>query len=285
MATNNGEDDQANEKNEELRREYHDLQNKISRCDINATEGLDIANEKLERVQRPQEAYLDSKIVFTCVRKIKEDADARRGRRSIFKTNEFSGLLKSSKYEDNGKIDWTKIGSRVQHAHRRPAPLEYLYGAFEKEEKKPEEAAAAKPRKKPVKPSELVATKYSVQTAASKDQAPKGPDVTELVKHVERDLKKCCKHSKNGICLFEFVLHPTSFSETVRHLFLTSFLVKEKKASIVMKEPNKPRIYYGESGGQLIFTINKSQWTKMVDLMNIREPKIKLPESTLSSTE
>ena len=95
-------------------------------------------------------------------------------------------------------------------------------------------------------------------------QAPKGPDVTELVKHVERDLKKCCKHSKNGICLFEFVLHPTSFSETVRHLFLTSFLVKEKKASIVMKEPNKPRIYYGESGGQLIFTINKSQWTKMV---------------------
>ena len=52
MATNNGEDDQANEKNEELRREYHDLQNKISRCDINATEGLDIANEKLERVSR-----------------------------------------------------------------------------------------------------------------------------------------------------------------------------------------------------------------------------------------
>ena len=45
------------------------------------------------------------------MRKIKEDADARRGRRSIFKTNEFSGLLKSSKYEENGKIDWPKIGT------------------------------------------------------------------------------------------------------------------------------------------------------------------------------
>ena len=81
MATENGENDQANK---ELQREYHDLQNKITRSEIGASEGLDIANEKLDRVQRPQEAFLDAKIVFGCVRKIKEDADARRGRRSIF---------------------------------------------------------------------------------------------------------------------------------------------------------------------------------------------------------
>ena len=62
------------------------------------------------QVQRPQEAYLDSKIVFACVRKIKEDAEERRGIRSIFKTTEFAGLLKSSKYEDSGNIDWTRIG-------------------------------------------------------------------------------------------------------------------------------------------------------------------------------
>ena len=125
---------------------------------------------------------------------------------------------------------------------------------------------------------------YSIQTAASKDQAPKGPDVIDLVKQVEKSLKTCCKQSKDkGICLFEFVLHPDSFSETVRHLFLTSFLVKEKKASIVMKEQNKPRIYHGESGGQLIFTLKKPQWSKMVDLMKIRVAKMQLPEST--STE
>ena len=178
MATENGKNDQANN---ELWREYHDLQNKITRSEIGASEGLDIANEKLDRVQRPQEAFLDAKIVFGCVRKIKEDADARRGRRSIFKTQEFYGLLAASKYKLDGKIDWTKIGSRVQQAHRRPAPLEYLYGAFEKEEKKPDEAsAAAKPRKKPVKPSELVATKYSIQTAASKY-------LLQLLKTVERE--------------------------------------------------------------------------------------------------
>ena len=50
MATQNGGvDEQANE---ELRREYHDLQNKITRNDINASQGLDIANEKLDRVRK-----------------------------------------------------------------------------------------------------------------------------------------------------------------------------------------------------------------------------------------
>ena len=44
------------------------------------------------------------------MRKIKEDAEERRGIRSIFKTTEFAGLLKSSKYEDSGNIDWTRIG-------------------------------------------------------------------------------------------------------------------------------------------------------------------------------
>ena len=48
--------------------------------------------------------------MFACVRKIKEDAEERRGIRSIFKTTEFAGLLKSSKYEDSGNIDWTRIG-------------------------------------------------------------------------------------------------------------------------------------------------------------------------------
>ena len=73
------------------------------------------------QVQRPQEAYLDSKIVFNCVRKIKEKADTRRGNRSIFKTKDFAGFLKHSKYEDSsaGKIDWKMLGRRMQHAINR----------------------------------------------------------------------------------------------------------------------------------------------------------------------
>jgi len=36
----------------------------------------------------------------------------------------------------------------------------------------------------------------SIQTAASKDEAPKGPDVTDLVILVEKSLKTCCRQIK-----------------------------------------------------------------------------------------
>ena len=65
MATENGENDQAND---ELRREYHDLQNKIMCSEIGASEGLDIANEKLDRVQRPQEACIQFKLLLLKIR-------------------------------------------------------------------------------------------------------------------------------------------------------------------------------------------------------------------------
>ena len=84
------------------------------------------------------------------------------------------------------------------------------------------------------------------------------------MKDVEKVLRRACKQTQDGgVDLFKFVLHPTSFSETVRHLFLTSFLVKEKKAAIVIKD-GEPYIFHGKSGGQLIFTLTKSQWEKLV---------------------
>jgi len=288
----NGDESRAGA--EELRKSYHHLSNSLAECSIDPNNALEQATEMLEKVQRPQEAYLDSKIVFNCVRKIKEKADTRRGNRSIFKTKDFAGFLKHSKYEDSsaGKIDWKMLGRRMQHAVNRPAPLEYIYGSFEREESRPDQntsGPAKQKRKSFVKSNEPVqATRYTVHNAASKDkdQAPKGPDVTELSKIVEKTLRKLCRNSEDGgICLYTFVLHPTSFSETVRHLFLSSFLVKEKKAAIIMKEPNKPRLYYGKSGGQCVFTLTKNQWEQLVELLEIIEPKIQLPEIATTSKE
>merc|ERR1739838_105312 len=242
----NGDESRAG--NEELRKSYHHLSNSLAECSIDPNHALEQATEMLEKVQRPQEAYLDSKIVFNCVRKIKEKADTRRGNRSIFKTKDFAGFLKHSKYDDSsaGKIDWKMLGRRMQHAINRPAPLEYIYGSFEREESRP-------------------------------DQNTSGP--------VKQKRKSFVNSDDGGICLYTFVLHPTSFSETVRHLFLSSFLVKEKKAAIIMKEPNKPRLYYGKSGGQCVFTLPKNQWEQLVELLEIQEPKIKLPEIATTSKE
>lgn len=271
------------DENAVVRKNYHNLQNRLLNNDVNADVALNEATNLLDKVHRPQEAYLDSKVVFTCVRKLKEDADALRGTRSVFKTDEFAGLLKNVFDEEEGKFDWAKLGRRVQHCQKKPAPFEYVFGSLERSS--PEDGiqgTATKPikRRATINKAEAVPTKFSIQTGTSKEKnpVPKGPDVTELVKDVEKILRRACKQTQDGgVDLFKFVLHPTSFSETVRHLFLTSFLVKEKKAAIVIKD-GEPYIFHGKSGGQLIFTLTKSQWEKLVEVLNITEPKIKLPE-------
>jgi len=52
-----------------------------------------------------------------------------------------------------------------------------------------------------------------------------------------------------------------------------------------MKKPNKPRLYYGKSGGQCVFTLTKNQWEQLVELLQIKEAKIQLPEIATTSKE
>ena len=74
--------------------------------------------------------------MFTCVRKLKEDADALRGTRSLFKTDEFAGLLKNVFDEEEGKFDWAKLGRRVQHCgkgqHHLNMFLDHLNGLHQR---------------------------------------------------------------------------------------------------------------------------------------------------------
>merc|ERR1719510_2936890 len=56
----------------------------------------------------------------------------------------------------------------------------------------------------------------------------KGPSMTDLVKKVEKTLRKLTEKGAH-INFFEFVIRP-SISNTVKHIFLASFLVKDNKA-------------------------------------------------------
>ena len=69
----------------------------------------------------------------------------------------------------------TKIALNIKIPFiNRPAPLEYIYGSFEREELRPDQntSGPAKPKRKSfVKSNEPVqATKYTVHNAASKDK-------------------------------------------------------------------------------------------------------------------
>ena len=117
----------------------------------------------------------------------------------------------------------------------------------------------------------------------------KGPSVTDQVKRVKEILKKKCKKATSGISFFEFVIDPDSFSNTVKNIFLTSFIVKENEATIYIKNdlPHiKPERHTKEEKrsknaleqSQMILTITKKQWTELKELLDIKNKIIDLSD-------
>ena len=117
----------------------------------------------------------------------------------------------------------------------------------------------------------------------------KGPSVTDQVKRVKEILKKKCKKARSGISFFEFVIDPDSFSNTVKNIFLTSFIVKENEATIYIKNdlPHiKPERHTKEEKrsknaleqSQMILTITKKQWTELKELLDIKNKTIDLSD-------
>lgn len=85
------------------------------------------------------------------------------------------------------------------------------------------------------------------------------------------------------------MIDPDSFSNTVKNIFLTSFIVKENEATIYIKNdlPHiKPERHTKEEKrsknaleqSQMILTITKKQWTELKELLDIKNKTIDLSD-------
>jgi len=286
-----------------IRRDYGDLHERVD----NAQGGLGRASKEeldsimqdanllLPDVSRPQEMQMDAKLMRKLVRGYKEDADARRGKDNIFQNNDFVNLLGGkyfSNFDDTNKHTkletWASFGNSLSHIGiKGKCPhLDYMRGVMNPNDS-PDETPTPKKVKKPTPktPTNLGPTKYTIKTADQVTED-KGPLMTDLVNKVGKKLLKLAKRGES-INFFEFVIDPKSFSNTVKHIFLTSFLVKDNKATIYIKDelPHiKPARHTGSGSSeeknrkssQMILTITKSQWRELIELLSIEESTIQL---------
>ena len=58
-------------------------------------------------------------------------------------------------------------------------------------------------------------------------------------------LRKCRVSDTGGVSLFDFVVNPRSFGQTVENLFYVSFLIKEGSFGIMNDSENLPTIGTG----------------------------------------
>ncbi len=282
------EEEQANK---ELRKRY---QNLLSRMEKNTTIEesqliLEEANEFLEAVNRPQEALIDLKLFNKVLKKFKEETERKRGRANLFKIEEFAELFTHSSDFNKNEQSWIALGKKTQHLFRKVPPLEYLHGSVDQDAPLLTAPSPKRVKRSSAKSSNdrlVVATKYTTKEAETTKSSDR-PSMKELVEDVESCLKKACKgNESNSIGFFDFVLHPSSFSESVRYMFLTSFLIKEKKASMYTKDKIpyiSPKLSSRTRGGksdhdgagQFILRIEQQQWKDLVQALQLKEPKIK----------
>ncbi|KAI5362409.1 putative nse4/EID Nse3/MAGE-binding protein [Septoria linicola] len=119
--------------------------------------------------------------------------------------------------------------------------------------------------------------------AADQIEAEEGPMDTD------RAAAFCKQHrvSETGSpSLFEYVINPASFGQTVENLFYVSFLIKEGNAGVVKDsnglptlEPLKPRSVEEQriqktTKNQSVFSLDYATWQQLIEAFDIKEPMI-----------
>ncbi|KAK5114766.1 hypothetical protein LTR85_010079 [Meristemomyces frigidus] len=99
-------------------------------------------------------------------------------------------------------------------------------------------------------------------------------------------LKKCRLADDGGIPLFEYVVNPRSFGQTVENIFYISFLIKEGAVGIGADSSTMPTLHATKARSlddqrkakvvrrQAVLAIDYATWQELIDVFDIRESMI-----------
>lgn len=182
---------------------------------------------------------------------------------------------------------YQKLGREFTHCFKTAPGLTFLLGSFPVSERC--EAAVKKPRQsKKADDKEGAAT----QTIDNVDDIPEtGAALTELyVKSTYKQLLDAYEcNDRCAVPYFEFIIHPSSFTQSVENIFHLSFLIKENRAEILLRdgvpyvEPRneasrrqseKVRKEEKEEKHQAVMNLTVEEHELLVKLFNIEKPRI-----------
>ncbi|CAL1543895.1 unnamed protein product [Lymnaea stagnalis] len=178
--------------------------------------------------------------------------------------------------------NWVTLGKAVHPFFRRTPVLKFMYGSFDRGEvvvkpirQQREKLKETDDNQKASKPIQL----------SSFEETDRGELTTAQVEHLLSTLWNVYeKNDEAPICFFEFVVHPTSFGQTVENIFYTSFLVRDGHARVFLDGEDLPviePIQKGKGDGheakqrrQIVLSITPAEWEEIVRTFNIEQPLI-----------
>uniref|UniRef100_A0A915IIR8 Non-structural maintenance of chromosomes element 4 n=1 Tax=Romanomermis culicivorax TaxID=13658 RepID=A0A915IIR8_ROMCU len=219
--------------------------------------GLDKANALLKEVKLPREATFDTTLMkeYSSLLKKKSGAIstgfqfssetfARRLIAFMKNMNPADVVLATENEETATPItaaNWDNFSRFVAPCFRTAPAFHYMYGGFEREPEQTDKPQRLKKERASTQANVLEVTKpleVTNRTRETEEQV-----TARKVKLMKVFLDEAYKmNGRKPISYMEFVLHPTSFSKTVEHMFFFTFLIKDGLASFDYDENRIPVI-------------------------------------------
>lgn len=312
------DEDEEMMQNQKLRSEYRELINDTKKNRLNyakpgstgLTQTLDKAEELFKAIRPGQcrEAVLDSTLIKHCASLGVEQAKEVHANLISFESLAFAdhlvGFVKCDRVgvgdnedDDNEEVaptgrrrprirhqlDWAKLGQHCQTFFRRRVPtVDLMYGpmALEvKERKAPQRRQAPRVSAK-VEPQKLDSTDIHEEATTKEVDRIGKVLVAELTRAAELSEQTI---EETSISYFDFVLNPTSFSQTIENIFHVSFLIKDGKVAINIEDDGLPYIHLmPQSTGsvddlprqQMILSLDMKEWQELVTALDLEEAAI-----------
>ncbi|KTW28726.1 Smc5-Smc6 complex subunit NSE4 [Pneumocystis jirovecii RU7] len=251
-----------------LRQEYRKLikttdENKldyIKAGNYGLVKTIKTADMLFQKVKRPQEATLDSRLLVQTVglasmraKRLKLgdilfDMDIYIG--SLFS---FMGCTRDCHTDGNSELNWIRIGQLALLCSKRPPTMSFMLGSLSVERKERRIIRQERFQKNNddlVKPDEI----------KGKEMLPQDNTTPKNVIKID-NLLKC--HSPIG--LFEFIINPGSFCQTIENMFYLSFLMREGKANLI-KANNDMLVLKSKDSSEELYQGNKKQIVMYIDM-------------------
>ncbi|KAI1295688.1 nuclear protein [Mortierella claussenii] len=244
-------DEKERIKNEkrQIRQKYRKL---ISETEVNRKElmdptnngllaNVDQANRLYKNVFGTHEATLDAKLlVMSADLGMQKAKHLRMGQGGFDEVEYLTRLVNRMGGHDIDNdaqgMDWSKVGQAAMKWTLRVPSMDFMLGPMSVEHK----SRSVTQRQRIVRDPKAMRKPQELQEA---DIARQENETTKNVMQIAEILENCT----DKVNLFELVINPESFGQTVENIFYLSFLVRDGKVSITeenMDDPNRGQ--YGE---------------------------------------
>jgi len=287
---------QNREEKSKLRQSYRKLQDDDALRDPKSTDvqaifdGLNKADKLFEHVKGPQEATLDSAFLLKAssfsalkARLMRADVGGFDVDDFVSKLVTFMGGHVQGRERDSqapsdvdeedeleaGPLNWDKIGRKALAKSRRVPAMEFMLGPLSVEQKKRTQVKRAKfdkDKEEERRPQEI-----------NEDDIQKSENETSLNVLKVREILESLEGEVN---LFNFIVNPNSFAQSVENLFYLSFLIRDGLVTMDVKDsepvifacdPLAPEQMDTSQKKQMIMELDEETWKRAIEVFQIRD--------------